>query len=120
MKAYRPKVDIFNRKYYNKHMKIFDLIEEIKLEVKELNDSQRYLIHNEFSSDEWASSGRLFLKGITLDSVMPTEVLVTLRGIQDFYNQHRHITHKQSLYICHAVIDYWDQISLDVRCSLIS
>jgi hypothetical protein len=32
MKAYRPKVDIFNRRYYNKHMKIFDLIEEVKLE----------------------------------------------------------------------------------------
>lgn len=101
-------------------MKIFDLIEEVKLEVKDLNDSQRYLIHNEFSSNEWANAGKLFLKGITLDSVMPTEVLVTLRGIQDYYNQHRHITHKQSLYICHAIIDYWDQISVDVRSALIS
>lgn len=116
----RSEFDIFTKTTYNQHMKIFDLIEEVKLEIDQLNESQRYMIHSEFSSDQWAHAGRLFLQGITLNSVMPTQVLVTLRGIQDFYNQHRMITHKQSLYITHAIIDYWDQMSLDVRSALIS
>jgi hypothetical protein len=51
---------------------------------------------------------------------MPSEVLVTLRGIQDYYQEHRTITHKQSLYITHAMLDYWGEISLEIRSLLVS
>jgi len=101
-------------------MKLFDLIEQVKVEVGNTNDQQRYLIHNEFSMNEWVRAGKIFLNGITADSRMPSDVLVTLRGIMDFYNQHKHITHKQSLYITHTIIDYWDEISLEIRSSIIS
>lgn len=101
-------------------MKLFDLIEEVKLEVGNPNEAQRYLIHNEFSADQWLRAGRLFLTGIDANSRMPTEVLVTLRGIQDYHRQHHTITHRQSLYIAHAIIDYWDEISVGVRSALVS
>jgi hypothetical protein len=100
-------------------MKLFDLIEQVKIELPELNEQQRYMIHNAYSGSEWVSACKLFLEGITADSCMPSEVLVTLRGIQDYYRQHKSITHKQSLYIAHAMIDYWGEISLEIRCSLI-
>jgi hypothetical protein len=101
-------------------MKLFDLIEEVRLEVGNPNQEQRYLIHNEFSPDQWLGAGRIFLKGIDANSKIPSEVLVTLRGIQDYYYQHRHITHRQSLYIAHAIVDYWDEISIEVRSALVS
>ena len=101
-------------------MKLFDLIEEVKLDIGNPNTQQRYMIHNEFSGDQWARAGKIFVSGIHAHSRIPSEVLVTLRGIQDYYGQHRHLTHRQSLYITHAVIDYWNEISLDVRTQILS
>lgn len=101
-------------------MKLFDLIEQVKLELDDVNEQQRYMIHNEYSRDQWVRAGKLFLRGITSDSCMPSDVLVTLRGIQDYYQEHGHITHKQSLYISHAIIDYWEEIALEIRSSLVS
>lgn len=96
-------------------MKLFDLIEQVRLDIGNPNESQRYLIHSEFTGDQWARAGRIFVSGIHAHSRIPSEVLVTLRGIQDYYGQHQHLTHRQSLYIAHAIIDYWSEISLDVR-----
>ena len=101
-------------------MKLFDLIEQVKLDIEFVNQQQRYLIHNQYSPDEWVRAGRLFVDGIHAHSRMPSQVLLVLRGIQDYYREHRMITHRQSLYIAHAIIDYWDEISLEIRCSLVS
>lgn len=101
-------------------MKLFDLIEQVKVELDEVNEQQRFMIHNEYSRDQWVRAAKLFLRGITADSCMPSDVLVTLRGIQDYYAEHGHITHRQSLYIAHSIIDYWDEISLEIRGSLIT
>jgi hypothetical protein len=101
-------------------MKLFDLIEQVTLDIPVVNEQQRYMIHNEYSGDEWVRAGKIFLDGIHAASCMPSEVLVTLRGIQDFYRQHHHVTHRQSLYIAHAMIDYWNEISLEIRSSVVS
>jgi hypothetical protein len=101
-------------------MKIFDLLEQVAVEIGNTNQQQRYLIHNHFERVEWVRAARLWLQGIGSHSRMPSEVLVTLRGIQNYYAEHRTITHKQSLYITHAMLDYWSEISLEIRSLLVS
>ena len=101
-------------------MKLFDLIEQVNVELSVVNAQQRYMIHNEYSRSEWAHAGQQFLRGINQHSRIPSEVLVTLRGIQDYYREHHQISHKQSVYIAHAIIDYWDEIAWEIRSNVVS
>jgi hypothetical protein len=101
-------------------MKLFDFIEQVIVISDHICNDTRYIIHDQFSHEEWIRAARLFSKSFTRECRIPLETQLTFRGIIDYYHQNHTMSHRQSLYLMHVILDYWSEMSLEIRGLVVS
>lgn len=100
-------------------MQIAHAIERCYLVRDHLTDEiVNHLVHM-YSHNKWIDMTGIFLRSIGNRHQVPGSVVYHLTDICYQYHKHPTLTHKQVWYIVMNLIDYWDQMCLEVRCQLV-
>lgn len=95
-----------------------DLLEEANLDRSMLTQQMRYDISRLFDDRDWIRAVEVFLRGIGKTSQTPTRIIRVFWDISEFYKITQILTHKQRIWISSNLIDYWDQVGVDMRAQL--
>ena len=97
---------------------LMNLLEEANLEKHNLNDSILYEITNQFEDKELLRAATIFLRGIGKGSQTPGKIIDRMWSMCSWYEENRMFTHKQRIWITGNLIEYWDQMDIEMRSTL--
>ena len=100
-------------------MNLPELIENLSLDLDELNPVviNQEIIAN-YSDRDLVRLTEIFLRGIGKVHSVSGQVVETLWGISDYYQEHRELSPKQQVYIIQNILQNWHQVGLEMRCQL--
>lgn len=99
-------------------MRLADILEEMNLDRDLISHAMIYEIAKHYGQNQWVDVTKIFLRGVARNHVIPGKVLLTMAGICDHYREHTEITNRQQLYLVFNLMQYWDQMSCEMRGAL--
>ena len=100
-------------------MRIEELIEEIVLDQLQLQDQNKNLIIDNYTTHQWVKAIERFLKGIGSHHAVRGNIVFELHSFLDQYRETHHLTRDQKWFVLHTLIENWNQISCQARAELI-
>lgn len=100
-------------------MQIAEAIERCYLVRDNLTDEIRLHLVDMYSHKKWIDMAGVFLRAIGNRHQVPGSRVYKLSDICSQYHEHQTVTQKQVWYVAMTMIDYWDQMCLEVRCQLV-
>ncbi len=100
---------------------IYDFLEELRLHKHKLTGQLKIDIANTHSDMEWINATSIFLKGLEPRHTVPGNIIYSM---SDICHQYKYLkvksplTKKQRLFISSNLIDYWDQMTLEMKIKL--
>jgi len=100
-------------------MNLAELIENLSLDLDQLNSTviNKEIIAN-YSDRDLVRLIEIFLRGIGKTHAINGDVISTLWGIADYYQEYHSLTPKQQVYTIQNILQNWHQLGLDMRCQL--
>jgi hypothetical protein len=100
-------------------MNLPELIENLSLDLDQLNPVviNREIISN-YSNRDLIRLAEIFLRGIGKQHSVTGQVIETLWGIGDYYQEHRELTPKQQVYLIQNILQNWHQVGIEMRACL--
>jgi hypothetical protein len=97
---------------------LLNLLEEANIEKQTITDPVLFEITNQFEDKELLRASTIFLRGIGKGSQTPAKVIDKMWSMGSWYEENRMFTHKQRIWITGNLIEYWDQMDIEMRATL--
>lgn len=99
-------------------MRLCELIDNLSLE----SDLDPVVTNREiikaYSDQDLVTTARQFLRGIGSTHGVPADVVLTLSGIQDYWQEHEILSPRQRVYVIQNLIRYWSHMGVEMRAVL--
>lgn len=100
-------------------MNLAELIENIVLDRDQLStDAITDVVLSNYNNQELVNLISIFLRGIGSRHQVPGDLVYHLSDIADSYKEFGNLTRRQQVYVLHNIINYWHQMSVEMRASL--
>jgi hypothetical protein len=100
-------------------MNLTELVENIVLDRHELTtDAISQVVLANYSDLDLVNLTRTFLRGIGNCHQVPGNLVFHLTDIADSYKEFGRLTPRQQRYVLHNIINYWNEMGVEMRATL--
>lgn len=99
-------------------MNIYEFFEESNLEQAYKNEQFVYQAAESIPDLDLVRVANTWLRGISNQHQVPGRPVLVIANVCDYYQEHKHLTNRQRIYLIAHLIQYWDQMTLQARAQL--